>query len=363
MEQCKRGSPSDSVGLPMQVSRPAGVRADRDVPEGGPGGSPATPPRCGVQPRTVPRAADGGKGLSRKGVLGSCKFVLRCFRVFVLFLRAFSYFVLVYFRGAMRVALPPRALPTPQEPPRRRNIREGKPRNGGDARPPWVSALDIEAEQRRRKYALSEEEYAKKMASRVSKHLQEVRLEKYAQFDDELSTSSFPGDLNEEAGARAKGRAGDRRDDEDGAHDPGALAPVSFDLDMALFWARRRADAARTTATKNATAVESEERRSKANAKEREIQELRGALAREKSRNERLTIELEKKTKETERLRSQLAKIKLSQDPPSAPTPRVDRRRGATRKVLEDQLPLYAQLRSTETARDAWFMKTTTRWY
>ena len=61
--------------------------------------------------------------------------------------------------------------------------------DGGDARPPWVSALDIEAEQRRRKYALSEEEYAKKMASRVSKHLQEVRLEKYAQFDDELSTS------------------------------------------------------------------------------------------------------------------------------------------------------------------------------
>ena len=235
--------------------------------------------------------------------------------------------------------------------------------DGGDARPPWVSALDIEAEQRRRKYALSEEEYAKKMASRVSKHLHEVRLEKYAQFDDELSTSSFSGDLNEEAGARAKGRAGDRRDDGDGAHDPGAPAPVSFDLDMALFWARRRADAARTAATKNATAIESEERRSKANAKEREIQELRGALAREKSRNERLTIELEKKTKETERLRSQLAKIKLSQDPPSAPTPRVDRRRGATRKVLEDQLPLYAQLRSTETARDAWFMKTTTRWY
>jgi hypothetical protein len=236
--------------------------------------------------------------------------------------------------------------------------------DGGDARPPWVSALDIEAEQRRRKYALSEEEYAKKMASRVSKHLQEVRLAKYAQFDDELSTSSFSEDLNEDLSGRANGsRADECQDDSDGALDLGAPAPVSFDLDMALFWARRRADAARTTATQTAEAAKNEERTSRVNAKEHEICELRGALAREKSRNERLTVEMEKKTKEIERLRSQLAKIKLSKDPPLAPLPSGDRRPAVTGKVLKDKLPLYAQLRSTEAARDAWFVKTTARWY
>lgn len=56
-------------------------------------------------------------------------------------------------------------------------------------RPNWIS--DVNADERRREYALTPEEYEAKRASRVSKHLEEIRLEKYAQFEDELNLSEI----------------------------------------------------------------------------------------------------------------------------------------------------------------------------
>ncbi|OUS49709.1 hypothetical protein BE221DRAFT_202987 [Ostreococcus tauri] len=214
-----------------------------------------------------------------------------------------------------------------------------------EARPAWVA--DVNADERRKKYALSEEEYANKMASRVSKHLREVRLEKYAQFEDELERLTADGSASDSGE--------DTPRDCDGDHAEG------FDLDMALFWARRRADAVRATELRSATAIEEAERESRATRAETESEALRRALSREKSLNDRLTAELEKKTKEIERLRSQLAKARLFNPERESPQREFSARyRQARNRKLEDDLPLFTQLRRS--SGDTWFTRRTSRY-
>lgn len=216
-------------------------------------------------------------------------------------------------------------------------------------RPAWISVADEAAEARRKKYALSEEEYARKKASRVSKHIGEVRSAKYAQFEDALTTNVCT--QFEEISSSTEVHDEDER----GGDEP------MFDLDMALFWARRRADAARAaelgTAAKSAEA-ERERCRTRVTT---EVEELRVAFARERAINESLITKLEKKTKEIEYLRSQLAKLKLNRakEEPSRENFRPPR---TVKPSHEDDLPLFAQLRRDEgTGRGAWFMKTAFR--
>ena len=209
-----------------------------------------------------------------------------------------------------------------------------------ERRPAWVS--DVDADERRRKYALTEEEYAAKMASRVSKHIDEVRLHKYAQFEDAFQFSSSDGDDESDRDARGESRE----------------SPRSFDLDMALFWARRRADAgARALSEREARDAERGERR-RAQSQAKEIEKLRESLARETAQREKVTMDVERKTKEIARLRSQLAILKLRRD--SEETSASTRVASATMKKPSDEppeLPLYAQFRSDEISRDAWFMR------
>jgi hypothetical protein len=219
--------------------------------------------------------------------------------------------------------------------------RGARGREALERRPAWVS--DVDADERRRKYALSEEEYAAKMASRVSKHIDEVRLQKYAQFEDAFQfSSSSDGDDESDCDARGESRE----------------SPRSFDLDMALFWARRRADAgARALSEREARDAERDERR-RAESQAKEIKKLRESLARETAQREKLTMDVERKTKEIARLRSQLAIFKLRQD--SEETSASTRVASATKKKPSDyppELPLYAQFRSDEISRDAWFMR------
>ena len=218
-----------------------------------------------------------------------------------------------------------------------------------ERRPAWVS--DVDADERRRKYALSEKEYAAKMASRVSKHIGEVRLQKYAQFEDPFQFSSSDGDDESD------------RDDEDAkgcdARGVSRESPRSFDLDMALFWARRRADAGtRARSERKARDAERRERRC-AESQAKEIEQFRESLARETAQREKLTMDVERKTKEIARLRSQLAIFKLHRDSAHAETSEATRLTSSTMKKPSDDpvLPLYAQFRSDEISRDAWFMR------
>jgi hypothetical protein len=219
-----------------------------------------------------------------------------------------------------------------------------------ERRPAWVS--DVDADERRRKYALSEEEYAAKMASRVSKHIDEVRIQKYAQFEDAFQFSS--SDRDDES---------DRDDGDATERDVRGVSresPRSFDLDMALFWARRRADAgARALSQREARDAERSERRC-VESQAKEIKKLRESLARETAQREKLTMDVERKTKEIARLRSQLAILKLRRDSERAETNTSTRLTSSTIKKPSDdpqELPLYAQFRSDEISRDAWFMR------
>lgn len=219
-----------------------------------------------------------------------------------------------------------------------------------ERRPAWVS--DVDADERRRKYALSEEEYAAKMASRVSKHIDEVRIQKYAQFEDAFQFSSSDGDDESD---RDDGDATERD-----ARGVSRESPRSFDLDMALFWARRRADAgARALSQREARDAERSERR-RVESQAKEIEKLRESLARETAQREKLTMDVERKTKEIARLRSQLAILKLRRDSERAETNTSTRLTSSTMKKPSDdpqELPLYAQFRSDEISRDAWFMR------
>lgn len=218
-------------------------------------------------------------------------------------------------------------------------------------KPAWISVADVDAEARRKKYALSEEEYARKKASRVSKHIDEVRSAKYAQFDDALTAEEY-AHFEETSSSTQEVRDEDER----------KFEKPMFDLDMALFWARRRADAARAAALGTAVKfVEAEKERRHAGVTS-EVEELRVAFAQERIVNERLMTELEKKTKEIERLRSQLAKFKLNREKEEPPQEIYFRRPRTVKPSLEDELPLFAQLRRDEGVRPgAWFMKSALR--
>lgn len=209
-------------------------------------------------------------------------------------------------------------------------------------RPNWIS--DVSADERRREYALTPEEYEAKRTSRVSKHLEEIRLEKYAQFEDELNLSETTyGGYEEEGGGEGE------EDVEDAA-----ARGEPLDLDMALFWARRRADAARASAHREQTAlIGARHRLSVVKSQAREVDELKRVVREERQQREACERELEKKQKEIERLRSQLAKFKLQSDKASnrdfnsGGNYVLVRAEGKSRamKIYEDELPLYSQLR------------------
>ena len=210
-------------------------------------------------------------------------------------------------------------------------------------RPNWIS--DVNADERRREYALTPEEYEAKRASRVSKHLEEVRLEKYAQFEDELNLSEtmYGGPFFEEGGE------GEEEEDVEDA----AARGEPLDLDMALFWARRRADAARANAHREQTALIGARHRLSVKSQAREVDELKRVVREERQEREACERALEKKQKEIERLRSQLAKYKLQSDEASNRDSNsggnyvLVRAEGKSRamKIYEDELPLYSQLR------------------
>lgn len=208
-------------------------------------------------------------------------------------------------------------------------------------RPNWIS--DVNADERRREYALTPEEYEAKRASRVSKHLEEIRLEKYAQFEDELNLSeTMYGGYKEEGGGEGE------EDVEDAA-----ARGEPLDLDMALFWARRRADAARASAHREQTASTGARHRLSVKSQAREVDELKRVVREERQQREACERALEKKQKEIERLRSQLAKYKLQSDEASnrdfnsGGNYILVRAEGKSRamKIYEDELPLYSQLR------------------
>ena len=207
-------------------------------------------------------------------------------------------------------------------------------------RPNWIS--DVNADERRREYALTPEEYEAKRASRVSKHLEEIRLEKYAQFEDELNLSEKMYGGYEEQG-----------EDEEDVEDAAAARGEPLDLDMALFWARRRADAARASAHREQTALTGARHRLSVKSQAREVDELKRVVREERQQREACERALEKKQKEIERLRSQLAKYKLQSDEASnrgfnsGGDYVLVRAEGKSRamKIYEDELPLYSQLR------------------
>ena len=128
---------------------------------------------------------------------------------------------------------------------------------------------------------------------------------------------------------------------------------------MALFWARRRADAG--TRARSERKVRDAERRERrcAESQAKEIEQLRESLARETAQREKLTMDVERKTKEIARLRSKLAIFKLRRDSAHAETSEATRLTSSTMKKPSDDLvlPLYAQFRSDEISRDAWFMR------
>jgi hypothetical protein len=206
-------------------------------------------------------------------------------------------------------------------------------------RPTWIS--DVNADERRREYALTPEEYEAKRASRVSKHLEEVRLEKYAQFEDELNLSETVYGGYEEG------------EDEEEEDEDASERAEPLDLDMALFWARRRADAARASAHRGQTALAGARHRLSAKSQVREVDELKRVVCEERQQREACERALEKKQKEIERLRSQLAKYKLQSDEASnrdfnsGEDYVLVRGGGKSRamKIYEDELPLYSQLR------------------
>lgn len=224
----------------------------------------------------------------------------------------------------------------------RRTLGGERRRSGSTStpRPNWIS--DVNADERRREYALTPEAYEAKRASRVSKHLEEIRLEKYAQFEDELNLSETMYGGYEEAG----------EDEDEDVKDASARAEP-LDLDMALFWARRRADAARASTHREQTALTGARHRLSVKSQAREVDELKRVVREERQQREACERALEKKQKEIERLRSQLAKYKLQSDEASnrdfnsGGNYVLVRAEGKSRamKIYEDELPLYSQLR------------------
>ena len=259
------------------------------------------------------------------------------------------------------------------------------------ARAAWVS--DVHAHERREKYACTREEVEAKRASRRSAHAGAVRRAMYAQFDDDVDDCDDAGagsdddDEEERAGERAD--AGERTTTTTTTTARGGA--VAFDLDMALFWARRRAAAARKreAATSDAgqrIARGARRRDDDSNDDDtlahyehaREVEKLKQRLVEERRARQSLTDELERKVAEIERLRSQVAKLKLDNEkkeqqeklyryPGQRERMRLQRIRetqngsDTTEREYEKDLPSYATLQREMTKaqkQTAWFVRT-----
>jgi len=257
------------------------------------------------------------------------------------------------------------------------------------ARPPWVS--DVDAEARFAKYACTQDEVDARRRARTSAHASAVRRERCAQFDDAVDEGEVYGndgsDEDDEDELRTKARTTTTVDG-----DGRGTRAVAFDLDMALFWARRRAAAAReretlkettmttkTTMKNNRVAPHNDidvdvddEHFSHA----REVEELRQRLRQERSERARLTDKLEQKVAEIERLRSIVAKLKLDSEKREQQEKLLrypgQRERMRLAKIRENQLtgdgeeresenlPSYAAMRreTTNVKKTAWFVRT-----
>jgi hypothetical protein len=261
------------------------------------------------------------------------------------------------------------------------------------ARPPWVS--DVDAEARFAKYACTQDEVDARRRARTSAHASEVRRERYAQFDDAVDEVEVCGndgsDEDDEDELRTKARTRATTTTTVDGDGRGARA-VAFDLDMALFWARRRAAAARereslkettmttkTTTKNNRVAPHNDiddEDDDAHFSHAREVEELRQRLRQERSARARLTEKLEQKVAEIERLRSIVAKLKLDSEKREQQEKLLrypgQRERMRLAKIRENQLngdgeeresenlPSYAAMRreTTNAKKTAWFVRT-----
>lgn len=255
------------------------------------------------------------------------------------------------------------------------------------ARAAWVS--DVHAHERREKYACTREEVEAKRASRRSAHAGAVRRAMYAQFDDDVDDCDDAGAGSDDDDEEE--RAGERSDAGERTTTTARGGAVAFDLDMALFWARRRAAAAREreAATSDAgqrIARGARRRDDDSNDDDtlahfehaREVEKLRQRLVEERRARQSLTDELERKVAEIERLRSQVAKLKLDNEkkeqqeklyryPGQRERMRLQRIRetqngsDTTEREYEKDLPSYATLQREMTKaqkQTAWFVRT-----
>ena len=255
------------------------------------------------------------------------------------------------------------------------------------ARAAWVS--DVHAHERREKYACPREEVEAKRASRRSAHAGAVRRAMYAQFDDDVDDCDDAGAGSDDDDEEE--RAGERSDAGERTTTTARGGAVAFDLDMALFWARRRAAAAREreAATSDAgqrIARGARRRDDDSNDDDtlahfehaREVEKLRQRLVEERRARQSLTDELERKVAEIERLRSQVAKLKLDNEkkeqqeklyryPGQRERMRLQRIRetqngsDTTEREYEKDLPSYATLQREMTKaqkQTAWFVRT-----